>query len=124
MRRGETPCEPSPNPELGTRNLELEPIILNLPRPPPFAIFASCHEEQLLDTARTDQLMHWIAPSEKDTDTAAFEKRLRDSADTATRASSNPGYESTWQDFRRAKDHYSGNPGLKSKEYSGSVHLG
>ena len=66
-------------------------------------------------------LMHWIAPSEKDTNNAALEKRLWDAADTATRVSAKPESESTWRDFRRAKDHWSANSGLKSQEYSAPV---
>jgi len=42
--------------------------------------------------------MIWIAPSEKDTDNAALEKRLRDAA-----------------------DQFRGNSGLKSEEYSAPV---
>jgi type I restriction enzyme M protein len=62
--------------------------------------------------------MLWIAPSEKD---AALEKRLWDTADTATRVSANPECEATWRDFRRAKDHWSANSGLKAQEYSGPI---
>jgi len=61
--------------------------------------------------------MHWIAPTEKDTDNAALEKRLWDTADTATRVSANPECEATWRDFRQAKDHWSANSGLKAQEY-------
>ncbi len=43
--------------------------------------------------------MHWIAPSEKDTDNAALEKRLWDAA-----------------------DQFRANSGLKSQEYSAPVH--
>src|SRR5947208_10053881 len=42
--------------------------------------------------------MHWIAPSEKDTDNAALEKRLWDAA-----------------------DHFRANSGLKSQEYSAPI---
>ena len=42
--------------------------------------------------------MHWIAPSEKDTDNAALEKRLWDTA-----------------------DQYRANSGLKAQEYSGPI---
>jgi Type I restriction-modification system methyltransferase subunit len=42
--------------------------------------------------------MHWVAPSEKDTDTAALEKRLWDSA-----------------------DQFRANSGLKAQEYSGPI---
>ena len=65
--------------------------------------------------------MIWIAPSEKDHDNAALEKRLWDAADTATRVSASPECEATWRDFRRAKDHWSANSGLKSQEYSAPV---
>jgi len=42
--------------------------------------------------------MHWIAPSEKDTDNAALEKRLWDTA-----------------------DQFRANSGLKAQEYSGPI---
>ena len=65
--------------------------------------------------------MHWIAPSEKDNNNPALEKRLWDTIDTATRVSANPECEATWRDFRGAKDHWSANSGLKSQEYSAPV---
>ena len=58
--------------------------------------------------------MLWIAPSEKDTANAVQEKRPLVAADTATRVSASPECEATWRDFRRAKDHWSANSGLKS----------
>lgn len=62
--------------------------------------------------------MNWVAPSKKDTDTAALEKRLWD---TTARVSANPEGEATRRDFREAKDHGSANSGLKAQEYSGPI---
>lgn len=65
--------------------------------------------------------MIWIAPSEKNTDNTALEKHLCDATDTPTRESASHECEATWRDFRRAKDYWSANAGLKSKEYSAPV---
>lgn len=65
--------------------------------------------------------MHRIAPSGKDTDNTALEKRLWFSADTATRVSANTEFEATWRDFLEAKDHRSANSGLKAREYRAPV---
>jgi hypothetical protein len=67
-----------------------------------------------LPLLRSDHRHDLDRPIRKDTDNAALEKRLWDNADTATRVSASPECEAIWRDFRRAKDHWIANSGLKA----------